>query len=102
MVNKCPVSIRQASILHLEKQNQKTRIFTKQKYYDTYETLASIEKRLENSFLRVNQSVIVNTQHISSIEQHTIYLKTGKSFKIGRSYIKKVTEHYANYLPTQS
>lgn len=102
MVNKCPVSIRQADILYLEKQNQKTRIFTKQKYYDTYETLTSIEKRLENSFLRVNQSVIVNIQHISSIEQHTIYLRTGQSFKIGRSYIKKVKEHYTNYPFLQS
>ena len=96
-VNKTSVSIRQASILYLEKLQQKTRIITTQKHYETYETLTSIENRLETSFLRVNQSIIVNIQQIASLEQNTIFLSTGESFKIGRSYIKKVKEAYANY-----
>lgn len=96
-VNKVSVSIRQASILYLEKLNQKTKIITTQKTYETYETLTSIESRLESSFLRINQSIIINMEQITSLEQSTIYMSTGESFKIGRSYMKKVKEAYGAY-----
>lgn len=96
-VNKSSISIRQASILYLEKLKQKTRIITTQKFYETYETLTSIENRLESSFLRVNQSIIINMHQIASLEQSSIYLRTGESFKIGRSYVKKVKAAYADY-----
>lgn len=96
-VNKSSISIRQASILYLEKVNQKTKIITTQKVYETYETLTSIENRLESSFLRINQSIIVNMQQILSYEHNSIYLITGECFKIGRSYFKKVKEAYAEY-----
>lgn len=100
-VNKTSVSLRQTNILYLEKLNQKTRIITTRKLYETYETLTSLEKRLEQSFLRVNQSIIINMQQIASLEQCIIYLHTGESFKIGRSYVKKVKKAYADYPYTQ-
>jgi len=91
-MNKVTISIRQTSIIYLEKQNQKTRIITLQKTYETYETLTSIENRLESSFLRINQSIIINMQQIVSLEQNQVYLNSGNCFKIGRSYMKKVKE----------
>lgn len=94
-VNKVTISIRQDSILYLEKLNQKTKIITSQKTYETYETLTSIENRLESSFLRINQSIIINMQEIASMEQNQIYLHSGKCFKIGRSYTKKVKEAFS-------
>ncbi len=97
MVNKYSISIRQTGILYLEKLNQKTKIITRQKSYETYETLTSIEKRLDLSFLRINQSIIVHTYYISSIEHNTVFLSTGESFKIGRSYLKRVKNFYVNY-----
>ncbi|SET10067.1 LytR/AlgR family response regulator transcription factor [[Clostridium] polysaccharolyticum] len=96
-VNKTSVSIQQSSILYLEKLNQKTRIHTSHKHYETYETLTSIQNRLETTFLRVNQSILVNLLQVGAIEQNEIYLKTGEHFRIGRSYIKKVKDTFSKY-----
>lgn len=94
--DKISVSIRQQNIIYLEKLKQKTRIITNQKNYETYETLSSIEGRLDSSFLRINQSIIVNMLTISTFEQSTIILRTGETFKIGRTYYKKVKKAYAD------
>lgn len=96
IANKASVCIRQQNIIYLEKLNQKTKIITKQKIYETYETLSSIEGRLDSIFLRINQSIIVNMLLISTFEQSTIILRTGETFKIGRTYLKKVKEAYAD------
>lgn len=94
--NKASVCIRQQSIIYLEKLQQKTKIITKQRNYETYETLSSIETRLDSTFLRINQSIIVNMLLISTFEQSCIVLRTGQTFKIGRTYLKKVKEAYAD------
>lgn len=96
VANKVSVCIRQQSIIYLEKLKQKTKIITKQKTYETYETLSSIEGRLDSTFLRINQSIIVNMLLIATFEQSTIILRTGESFKIGRTYLKRVKEAYAD------
>lgn len=95
-VNKSELTIKQSSILYIEKEQQKTKIVTLQSIYEIYETLNSIESRLSHSFLRINQSIIVNTEKISLIEHNNVYIKTGQNFKIGRSYAKKVKETFSN------
>lgn len=100
-VNKSELTIKQSNILYIEKEQQKTKIVMLQSVYEIYETLSSIENRLGCSFLRINQSIIVNMEKISLIEHNNVYIKTGLSFKIGRSYAKKVKETFSTYAMIQ-
>jgi len=96
-VNKISITLRQSSIIYLQKIQQKTRIVTQSKTYDVYETLTSVEARLEYIFLKISQSTIVNMNEIISFEHNEIHLTTGEVFKVGRTYLKIAHEVYANF-----
>lgn len=97
IVNKSSITLKQTSIIYIQKIQQKTKIVTYYKSYEVYETLSSVESRLEYIFLRINQSIIVNMDEILSFEHNEIHMKTGEIFKIGRTYSKNAHEVYANF-----
>ncbi len=55
-------------ILYLEKEGRKTIIHTRNKQFETNESLEEIEERLSSFFHRTHRSYIVNVSHISKIE----------------------------------
>lgn len=81
-------------ILYIERRMAKSIIVTKQKEYQVYETITSLCERVGDSFMRVNQSEVVNISLISEIKGNEVYLKNGKVFTIGRTYRKAVSEQY--------
>ncbi len=61
-------------------------LHTVYKKYITYLTLKSVEEQLPSStFMQVNKSYIINTQHIQRVEGNEVSIGT-TSISIGRSY----------------
>lgn len=56
-----------SKIIYIEKVHRKTIIHTKEKKYETNETLDSIYKKLSQDFFRTHRSFIVNLYYISRI-----------------------------------
>lgn len=88
--------IPEEDIITVERQLSKSIIHTKDRDYKVYETITSLCDRLSSSFLRVNQSEIVNLKEIQEIRDNNVILKSGKSISIGRTYRKSVMNTYFN------
>lgn len=88
--------INQADILYIERQQSKSIIFTASNIYRVYETISSLYNRLEATFLRINQHTIVNMNEIDKIKHNSVYLKSGLTIPIGKTFRKIVLESYLN------
>ena len=67
-VDRKQISIRQKEILYVERIQRKIEIVTLKKSYCTNESLNTISQRLEQNFLQISQSVIVNAMEVQSVE----------------------------------
>lgn len=81
-------------IIYIERLKAKSYIYTKENEYQVYETITSLCERIGDSFLRVNQGVVVNKALIAQIKRDCVTLKDGTVFTIGRTYRKQVKEIY--------
>lgn len=88
--------INQFEIIYIQRQQSKSVIFTQKNHYYVYETISSLFSRLDNSFMRVNQSEIVNIAEVSEIKNNCVILKNGISMPIGRTFRKDIINTYFN------
>lgn len=93
-VNKKNMKIRISSIISIEKIQKKMRITTQKGIYEVTGTLRGMEEKLDDSFLKVSQSAIVNKHEIIALERNAVYLSTGDVFNIGRTFLKQVKAAY--------
>ncbi|MFT4146794.1 MAG: LytTR family DNA-binding domain-containing protein [Mobilitalea sp.] len=89
--------ISQAGILYIERVKSQSIIVTKAVKHSVYESITSLIGRLENNFLQVNQSVIVNLEEVEVIKGNIVKMKQGQLFTIGRTYYKNVKKIYMDY-----
>jgi len=94
IVKKKSLKIRQSLIIYAEKVQHRTQIKTLKGVFEVYDSISSIEQKLNKQFLRINQSVIVNRNEILALDRNTIYLSTGEYFIIGRTYLSKIKSIY--------
>lgn len=96
--DKLPVKIGQKDIIFIEKKDRKIAINTFKKTYMINESMKQLENRLDSSFLKISQSVIVNMKEISFLSSSVCCLKTGQEFSIGRTYKNNVKDTYDKFL----
>ena len=89
--------ISQAGILYIERVKSQSIIVTKAVNHSVYESITSLIGRLENNFLQINQSVIVNLEEVEAIKGSIVKMKQGQLFSIGRTYYKNVKKVYMEY-----
>lgn len=82
--------INQTDILYIERVHTKSIIHTKDRIYQVYEPLTSLYSRLDNNFIRINQSEIVNRSEIETVKGNTVILRNHRQLNIGRTYKKQV------------
>lgn len=96
MHNKKSIITRQQDIIYIEKELKKCIISTITNDIDTYENIGSLENKLGNDFIKINQGVLVNRAYICKIENEMVWLSTGKGFKISRGRKKEVVNKLIN------
>jgi DNA-binding LytR/AlgR family response regulator len=89
--------ISQPAILYIERIEARSVIVTKTVRHGVYETITSLESRLEDNFLRINQGIIVNLNEVAGVQGTQVTMKTGEIFPIGRTYQKQVKKRYLSY-----
>lgn len=89
--------INQAIILYIERINNQSIIVTKTAKHGVYETLTSLEDRLEEYFIRVNQGIIVNLEEVENYHNNQIIMKSGDTIQVGRTYQKQVKKKFLEY-----
>ncbi len=84
-------------VVYIERVGQRCRVvLSTLEHFFVYESIKSIENRLDMTFIRVNQSVIVNINYVSSYTDRALKLKNNKEFNIGRSYLKAFKSLFYN------
>lgn len=89
--------INQSIILYIERMESRSIIVTKIARHNVYETITSLESRLEDNFIRINQGIIVNLTEIAAVQGNQVMMKSGESFPIGRTYVKQFKKTYLSY-----
>ena len=94
---KLPVTIKQKDIFFIERIGRKTKIKTMKKAYMINDSIKQVEVRLDDCFLKISQSVIVNMKEISFLSKTLCCLKTGEEFVVGRTYRNVVKNTYDKF-----
>ncbi|PLX14883.1 MAG: DNA-binding response regulator [Salinivirgaceae bacterium] len=86
-------------IFMIEAQDDYVMIYTEKEQYLKKKTMAFYEEHLDNSFMRVHRSHIINTQKVVNIElygkqQYQIKLKNNLDVKTSKSGYKKIKEKF--------
>lgn len=88
-----------SEILAVEKNGRISIVKTKNDYFETYEPLVSIEKKLDYNFIKVSQSTIVNPLYYDELikedKNSFIKLKDGSIYKFSRSAYKNFRNNLA-------
>ena len=85
------LSVDVGDITWIEGACQYSRVHTRDREYLLSRTLGSLESELDpGRFLRVHRSAIVNATHVSGVRSsgdggHYVYLRCGKTLKVGRT-----------------
>lgn len=74
-------------ILYFYSEKRKVFLVTKEREYDFYDKLDNVEKRLGESFVRIHQRYLVNTEAVCHIGSSLVEIgATGHSLPISRAY----------------
>jgi DNA-binding LytR/AlgR family response regulator len=89
--------ISQMNIRFIQRVHTKSMIVTNTAMHYVYETITSLSDRLEDNFVQISQSVIINLDETKDLQVNQAVMKSGEVFTIGRSYIKKAKKKYLEY-----
>ena len=98
--NKVKFHIPQENILYIERMLRITMIYTIKDSYKTSEKLPELMEKLKGTFLRCQQSYIVNLRYVASYQRTHFELSTGKIISISRNYqdsVKKKLSELISY-----
>lgn len=87
----------QKDILYLEKIQRKIYIHTKQKNYESYQSLSSVLRQMDDEMVRCHGSFIVNIQYIANLGSTEIVMEDGTSIPIGKTYREQTKHQYLRY-----
>lgn len=93
-VDKQPKKLRISDIICAEKVQKKVVIHSKAGNFEIRSTLNGFAELLPDNFLKVSQSVLVNMDEICTLDSVSVYMSTGDTFTIGRTYQKQVKAIY--------
>ena len=82
------------SIYYIELVDKKTFIYTKEEFYESPLWLYQIEEQLDQQFIRVNKSTILNMKYIKSLKADIgsriiVYLDNQDQILVSRTYAKE-------------
>lgn len=88
--------IRFSSIRYLESVGRKIVVYTDAGSYETYLTMDEAGKRLPDYLVRCHRSYIVNQNRVKRHEADAVFLFSGESVPVSRSYQKEIRKLFRN------
>lgn len=81
-------------ILFFESSNKKLLVYTESQSFEFYESMANVSQRLPECFLRIHKSILVNTDHIVTVDYGRMEaeLTDGSRVPVSRSCKKMLQE----------
>lgn len=98
--HKCYVP--QGEIIYIERDGRSSVVVTKDNKYRVYNSLSKISERLNNSFVRVNGSFIINMNKISKVVGNDISMENADIIQVGRTFEKSFKEKRQVYIGNKS
>ena len=96
--NNC-AKIRIDDIEVLEQEGRKVHVITAAKDYTFYGGLSTIAESLaERAFYRPIKSIIINLDHVSSINSYAVNFSSGQSITLGKNALLSTKRAYKRYL----
>lgn len=91
-INRRKVNINCSDIIYVESMKDYVNIYTQDKSYKTKQTLFSIENELNEDFIRVHRSFIINRNKIVSFSNKQLIMKENTSIPVGKTYQDNLQE----------
>lgn len=85
------ILLKMEDIIYIEKFGRKVTLFTMEKDIEVNQSIVTLEDKLNSSFIKINQGVIINKRYVNRLEGDMIYLMTGEKLKVSRRRIKSVS-----------
>ena len=89
-LNQSILYIQSERILYMESMNQHTLIHLPEENYECCERLSSIAKRLNEGFIRIHASYLVNPKYVQSIQRFSLRMDNGAILPIPEKKYTKV------------
>ncbi|MCL2035541.1 MAG: LytTR family DNA-binding domain-containing protein [Oscillospiraceae bacterium] len=86
------LKLRFCDILFCESINHKIVIHTENGITDYYESIATLEKKLDSDFFRCHRSYIINLKRVASYEKDTIIFDNGTHALVSRRKANELTQ----------
>jgi len=88
-----------ATIFYLESFGNYVKIWQKNDFYLTANTLTSFDEQLPTTdFFRIHKSFIINRNHIHYVEGNSVMLQNGQRLPVGKSYRTAFKQFISNVL----
>ena len=94
------IALKERNIISIEKitNTHQVKIYTTEKELRAYDSIRDIEKRISDSFVKLNCSVMVNLSFIFNIENSNVYMKDGTKYEVSVRNLKKVRKAYEEHI----
>ncbi|WP_092563092.1 LytR/AlgR family response regulator transcription factor [Anaeromicropila populeti] len=92
------IHMRYCDIHYVEKVAKKVAVHSNYGVYEFYESISVMEQQLGRSFLKINQGTLVNKAEIVCLDKTSVYLKTGKILRVGRTFKHDIKSIYSNVI----
>ncbi|MGN0438310.1 MAG: LytR/AlgR family response regulator transcription factor [Lachnospiraceae bacterium] len=89
--------ILQDAIIYVEKLQRQILIHTKDAIYESYQSLISISKQMDDEVVRCHGSFLVNLRYVEGLERNQISLSNGERIPVGRTYYARIKEAFMFY-----
>lgn len=93
-----PAVIRMQDIQYIEVFRKISVIHTKKSEFETYASLNSIYEQLDDSFLRVQRSFIINMEAIEALTGESVMLNGGVQIPVSRKNRVSIKQQYQDFL----
>ena len=84
-------------IIYIEKDERKIKIYTKERTYSCYSTLAGLKAELPKSFIRCHKSFIISLRYVTYMGAAEAELNNEVVVPLGKVYASRVKEEYTRF-----
>ncbi|MGN0152925.1 MAG: LytR/AlgR family response regulator transcription factor [Lachnospiraceae bacterium] len=91
------VYIAQKDIVYIKKENRVIHVCTRNRVYDSYQSLAEIGRQLDEELVRCHGSYVINLKYVTELGKSSFIMEDEKEIPIGKTYLNQMKKEYFRY-----